>query len=132
MTTDDVDQIRDLLGAYETSLNRSDAAAAAALYAADGMFYPYNLPTAAGHDQLLAAYEQTFATIRLDISFTVHDELVDGDLAFATTGSKGEVTVLAENVTVPEENRELFVFARASGQWKIARYMFNKSAVPAA
>jgi hypothetical protein len=29
--------------------------------------------------------------------------------------------------TVPEENRELFVFEKIDGVWKIARYMFNKT-----
>lgn len=33
----------------------------------------------------------------------------------------------AQNLTIPEENRELFVFKKESGAWKIARYMFNKS-----
>jgi hypothetical protein len=37
------------------------------------------------------------------------------------------VTVLAAGVTAPEANRELFVFVRESGDWKIGRYMFNKS-----
>jgi hypothetical protein len=29
-----------------------------------------------------------------------------------------------------EENREVFVFTRADGAWRIARYMFNKPASP--
>ena len=38
----------------------------------------------------------------------------------------------ADGTTAPEENRELFVFARHAGEWKISRYMFNKtSAEPA-
>ncbi len=50
----DEQQIRDLLSAYEKALNTSDAEAAAAVYAGDGVFYPYNLPTAAGTEELLA------------------------------------------------------------------------------
>ena len=48
-------------------------------------------------------------------------------IAFARTGSKGTVTVLADGTTAPEENRELFVFQKEDGVWKIARYMFNKT-----
>jgi hypothetical protein len=29
---------------------------------------------------------------------------------------------------MPESNRELFVFARKAGTWRIARYLFNKAA----
>jgi len=119
-------QIRELLTAYEASLNTSDAAAAAALYAPDGEFYPHNLPTAAGAD-VRAAYEQIFAAIKLDIAFTVHEVVVSGDVAWATTGSAGQVTVLEPGLTAPEANRELFTFARVNDTWKIARYMFNKT-----
>jgi uncharacterized protein (TIGR02246 family) len=131
-TTEDADEIRGLLAAYEQAVNSSDATAAVELYAPDGVFYPYNAPTAAGHEHLLATYEQIFSALRLSITFTIHEIGVDGDLAFATTSSAGEATVLAQNVTAPEENRELFTFTHTGGQWKIARYMFNKAAPPAA
>lgn len=130
-TTDEA-QIRELLAAYEQALNTSDAAAAVEVYAAGGVFYPYNLPTATGRDELLASYRQIFETIRLEIAFDVHEVVVQGDLAYATTGSKGQVTVLAEDLTVPEENREVFVFTRTDGPWKVSQYMFNKSAAPGA
>lgn len=125
-TQTSTDQIQSVLNAYESSLNTSDAKAAAALYTEDGTFYPHNLPTATGSG-IEDAYRSIFEAIRLEIAFTVHEIVVDGDLAFATTGSSGRVTVLAEDLTVPEENRELFVFARVDGQWRIHRYMFNKS-----
>lgn len=118
-------QITELLATYEKALNTADAASAASLYAADGVFYPHNVPTATGA-QIFGSYEQIFNTINLDIAFTIHEIVIDGDIAFATTGSKGEVTVLEPGITVPEENRELFVFVREAGAWKIGRYMFNK------
>jgi ketosteroid isomerase-like protein len=112
--------------ASAASLNAADAASAASLYAADGVFYPHNVPTGAGAE-ILGSYEQIFNTIKLDIAFTIHEIVVDGDTAFATTGSKGQVTVLELGITAPEANRELFVFVREAGDWKIGRYMFNKS-----
>lgn len=124
----DEQQIRDLLDAYETALNTSDADAAVAVYATDGAFYPYNLPTAAGSDDLLASYRQIFETIELDITFEVHEVVISGSVAFATTTSRGHVTVREPGLTLAEENREIFVFAVSDGAWKIARYMFNKSA----
>lgn len=88
---------------------------------------PTNAPTATGTTELRAAYEHVFSTIKLAIDFSIDEIVVDGDLAFATTGSKGRVTILSEKVTAPEENRELFVFQKVDGVWKIARYMFNKT-----
>lgn len=125
-TSTDRTRITELLETYEKALNAADAASAASLYAADGVFCPHNLPTAAGVE-ILGSYEQIFATISLAIAFTIHEIVVDGDTAFAVTESKGEVTVLELGITAPEANRELFVFVREAGDWKIGRYMFNKT-----
>ena len=125
MSTDTI-QITELLATYEQALNASDSVGAASLYAADGVFYPYNLPAAVGAE-LVSSYEQIFDTIKLQIAFVIHEVVVDGDLAFATTESKGQVTVLEPGITAPEANREIFVFVREAGVWKIGRYMFNKS-----
>ncbi len=48
-------------------------------------------------------------------------------MAFAVTSSKGTVKIQANGVEVPEANRELFVFEKVNDEWKIARYMFNKT-----
>ena len=64
---------------------------------------------------------------RVVLPVTIHEIVVDGDTAFAITESKGEVTVLGPGITAPEANRELFVFVREAGDWKIGRYMFNKT-----
>ena len=121
------EQIRSILDRYEVALNASDVDAVLELYAADGVFTPANAPTAAGTTAVRAAYEHVFSTIKLDIAFSINEIVVDENVAFATTGSKGQVTILSENVTAPEENRELFVFQKINGVWKIARYMFNKT-----
>lgn len=125
-TSTDQARITELLISYQNALNAADAASAAALYAADGAFYPHNLPTAVGA-KILSSYAQIFDTIRLDVAFAIHEIVVDGDTAFAITESKGEVTVLEPDITAPEANRELFVFVREAGEWKIGRYMFNKA-----
>ena len=127
MTTEtDIDQIRELLSAYQDALNASDAETAASLYASDGVFLPYQLPSSSG-DEVLAAYRAIFGAIKLDVAFTIDDLTVEGDTGHALTRSKGKVTVLADATITPEENRELFVFGRRDGDWKITRYMFNKT-----
>jgi ketosteroid isomerase-like protein len=66
--------------------------------------------------------------MRLTIAFDVHEVVVSGDLAYATTGSKGAITSFSTNETVAAQSRELFVFARMDSGWRIARYMFNRLA----
>ena len=115
-----------MLSTYQDALNASDAEGAASLYGSDGVFLPYQVPTSSG-DEILGAYQAIFGAIKLDVAFTIDDVSVDGDTAHALTRSKGKVTVLADGTTTPEENRELFVFGRRDGEWKIIRYMFNKT-----
>jgi uncharacterized protein (TIGR02246 family) len=119
-------QIRRLLGTYERSLNESDAALAASCYSDDGVFMPTSLPTAAG-PQVLPAYVETFAKIRLDVRFAI-DELVvaNENMAYALTRSSGVQTTLATGEQSRESNREVFIFARREDAWKISRYLFNK------
>ena len=123
----EVQEIQTLLDRYEGALNASDVDAVIELYADDGIFMPSSAPTAAGIESVRAAYEYVFGTIKLNVAFTVEEIVVDGSIAFARTGSKGTVTILADGTTAPEENRELFVFQKQDGVWKIARYMFNKT-----
>jgi ketosteroid isomerase-like protein len=75
-----------------------------------------------------AAYEGIFRIVHLDVTFTI-DELVvaSDDIAYALTRSNGTQTVLAAGTQSAESNREVFIFGREDGAWKIARYMFNKS-----
>jgi len=120
-------EIQQLLEAYKVTLNTSNASEAAALYTKEGVFMPTQAPTAIGQEQLKASYEFIFTQIQLNVEFYIEEIQVEGNLAFATTSSKGTTLIHANSVTVPEENRELFVFEKENGTWKIARYMFNKT-----
>lgn len=120
-------EIEGLLAQYKTSLNTSSAALAQSLYAKDGVFMPTGAPSAIGSAEILKSYEFIFSQIQLNIEFYIDEIVVDGNFAFATTSSKGTTLIHANGETVPEENRELFVFEKIDGSWKIARYMFNKT-----
>jgi uncharacterized protein (TIGR02246 family) len=118
--------IEKLLFSYRDALNASDVSRVLPLYTEDGVFMPSNAPTAAGQEQVKAAYEFVFKAIQLHIEFYIDEIVLHGDYAFARTTSKGTTLIHATGETVPEENRELFVLQKANGQWKISRYMFNK------
>src|SRR5437867_3153019 len=121
------EQLRALLATYETSLNAGDGGRIEQLYAEDGVFMPAGFPTASGRSAVRGAYDAVFSNIRIAIHFTVDELTVKGDVAYARTHSAGTATVVATGASGPEKNRELFVFARGPGGWKVARYMFNKA-----
>ncbi|HNJ53765.1 MAG TPA: SgcJ/EcaC family oxidoreductase [Saprospiraceae bacterium] len=118
--------IEKLLFTYRDALNASDVNKVLPLYTSDGVFMPSNAPSAIGLEQVKTAYEFVFRSIQLNIEFFIDEIEISGDFAFARTSSKGTTLIHASGQTVPEENRELFVLQKINGEWKIARYMFNK------
>ena len=120
-------KIEYLLSEYQKSLNNSDAKLAQSLYTKDGIFMPTEAPSGIGSEGILKSYEYVFSQIQLNIEFFIEEIEVEGNMAFAVTSSKGTVKIHANGVEVPEANRELFVFEKVDGEWKIARYMFNKT-----
>jgi uncharacterized protein (TIGR02246 family) len=120
-------KIEELLYEYQKALNTSDAKLAQSLYTKDGIFMPTEAPSGIGSENILKSYEYVFSQIELNIEFFIEEIQVEGDMAFAVTSSKGTVKILVNGVVAPEANRELFVFEKVDGKWKIARYMFNKT-----
>lgn len=120
-------KIEELLDKYQKSLNTSDAKLAQSLYTKDGVFMPTQAPSGIGSEGILKSYEYVFSQIQLNIKFFIEEIQVEGNMAFAVTSSQGTVKIHANGVEAPEANRELFVFEKVDGEWKIARYMFNKT-----
>lgn len=130
-TENDQASICKLLAIYEQSLNTSDADLAASCYTSDGVFMPTTLPTATGTQALKDSYQAIFGNIQLNVKFSIDELVVTSDslFAYALTQSKGHVTIKATGDKPEEANREIFIFAKDADneEWKIARYMFNKS-----
>lgn len=128
MQKQDTAAIEALLQTYKKALNTSDAALAQRLYTKGGVFMPSEAPSAIGSEPILQSYQFIFTQIQLNVEFYIDEIVVQGEFAYAVTSSKGTTLVHATGATIPEANRELFVFEKVNGEWKIARYMFNKSA----
>jgi len=127
MHKEEKNKIEELLSTYQKSLNTSDAKLAQSLYVKDGVFMPTEAPSGIGAEGILKSYEFVFSQIQLNIEFFIEEIEVEGNMAFAVTSSKGTVKIHANGIEAPEANRELFVFEKVDGEWKIARYMFNKT-----
>jgi uncharacterized protein (TIGR02246 family) len=119
------DEIRELLKDYERALDAGDAGLATRCYMKDGISIGAGFPTLFGPD-MPAAYAQMFKTVKMSVTFAV-DEVVapTNDFAWALTRSQGTQENLQTGQKQPESNREMFIFGREDGQWKIARYIFN-------
>ena len=94
-------------------------------YAAGAIFMPTTLPTVVGA-ALRGWYAKFFEATKMDVTFTIDEVVVSGTVAYALTRSHGTQTMLARGTASPESNREVFIFAREDGAWKISRYLFNK------
>jgi uncharacterized protein (TIGR02246 family) len=126
--SDDEAEIRALLETYEGALNQSDPVLAAACYTSDGVFMPTTSPTIRGA-ALDDGYAALFGQIRLLVAFTIDELVVASELtAYAMTRSNGTQVVTATGEESAESNRELFIFSKREGSWKISRYLFNKPA----
>jgi len=68
--------------------------------------------------QLLQTYERSLDTSDAELAASLYTD----DAVFMPTALP-----TATGETTAEANRELFVFHRVDGSWKIARYMFNKA-----
>jgi uncharacterized protein (TIGR02246 family) len=125
-------QIESVLSTYETALNTSNTDSVMTLYAEDGVFMPQQYPPAVGAEEVRAAYDTVFSTIKLKVAFDIVEVVqMAPDWAFARTNSAGTVKVLANGEGGPEYNKELFVLHRVkNGDWKIARYAFSATNPP--
>ena len=114
------------LRAYQPALHDADPAAVPPLYAPDGIFMqPYG-PSAIGKDAIREAYEADFGAFRLNVRFDIAELVIMApEWAFVRTNSAGTNTIAATHSQSAEGNQELFIFHKADGKWRIARYSFS-------
>ncbi len=125
----DTQQIVDLLKTYETAANSSDHEALGAIYTKDAVLFPDRFEAFEGAEAIMGFYQMAFSALTLKIEFAIDPKqiILAGETAYATTTSIGTRYIIEADQTVPEINRELWVFNKAASEWKIARYCFNKS-----
>lgn len=123
-------KIVNVLKSYEMFANESDYEALGALYTEDSILLPDRFDMFVGVQNITGFYQYAFSALTLDLVFNIDPAniVVSGDTAYATTDSTGTRYLKETGMTVPEVNRELWVFEKVDGEWKIARYCFNKSA----
>ncbi len=130
---EEIVEITHVLKEYEKALNTSDAKLALSLYGSDPIAMPQGAPAFAGREKVRAAYDGFFTTLKLNVTFQIHEIVgMGGDLAYVRTTSGGQQEILATHTTSREANNELFIFRKEDGHWKIHRYLFATSNPPSA
>jgi uncharacterized protein (TIGR02246 family) len=124
--------IINVIESYEKSLNASDAQGALALYGEDPIFMPQYSVALIGREAVKNGYDHVFNTLKLNVTFTIHEVVEMGDLAYVRTTSAGKTEILAQKTSVKEGNNELFIFRQEDGKWKIHRYLFASTNPPEA
>jgi uncharacterized protein (TIGR02246 family) len=127
----DENAVASVLKDYETALNRCDTAAVLKLYAADSVFMPQHSPSSVGAAAVRKAYDAVFAAITLGVEFQIAEiRQLAPDWVLARTNSAGTTKNHATGAASPEANKELFLFQKIYGVWKIARYCFSTTNPP--
>ena len=123
-TSGDPAQLLTIMERYAVALRWNNVDALVALYTADGVFMRENLPPAVGTEALRAAYQQVFATLKLDMRFDIQQTEVSNDVAWLRATSKGRIRTLATGVDTEESFNSLLIFGRERGAWKIRCYLY--------
>lgn len=126
-SSNDKQAIEKLIRNYGEAINSSDVSKVLEVYTTDGVLMPLGAATATGAEELKGTYEYVFNTVKLNLEFTILEITVDKNYAIVRSESSGTTTILASDESVPDAYRELFVVKKQNGEWKITRYMYNKS-----
>jgi uncharacterized protein (TIGR02246 family) len=126
-STSEKADVEKLVKDYFAALNSSDASKVVSLFTADGVLLAPGAPTATGSEQVKGTFQYVFDNFKYSLNVTIGEVVVDKDYAFVASTSKGSFVIKSSNQTVEDDFRETFVLKKVNGQWKIARYMYNKS-----
>jgi uncharacterized protein (TIGR02246 family) len=109
---------------YVAGENAGDAAAIAALWAADGILMPNHAPAVQGSQAIQAYYQAEAEQGKTELSVTGEETIISGDWAF----DRGKFTIKLTTAsgTVEDQGKYIVLLSRqADGSWKVARLIFN-------
>jgi uncharacterized protein (TIGR02246 family) len=124
---DDPARLVAIMDSYATGLRANNVEALIALYASNGVFMRDNMPAVVGRDALRAAYREVFATLKVDLAFTIQETEVAGDMAWLRATSSGRIRSLATGMESAESFNLVVIFRREAGAWKIRNYIYASS-----
>jgi uncharacterized protein (TIGR02246 family) len=119
--------LQKIMDSYAAALNAGDVEALVGLYSPKGVFMREEMKAIVGQDAIHAAYKEVFATLKINLQFTVREAEEAGDMAWLRSVSKGTVKVVATGVEAKQGYNQLVVFRKAGGAWKIRAYLYGSN-----
>ncbi len=124
-----VQQIKNTLITYQNAMAKADTDAIMALFRDDAIIEFQDKPTLQGKAAIRQSYVAAFSLMDFKgIDYIPTSIEVYGDAAIVRTTHPAGATVYhkARSVTLPDRNREVFVFKRQGRDWLISYYMYNQ------
>jgi uncharacterized protein (TIGR02246 family) len=128
---DTAGDLQKIMEKYAAALKADDVETLVGLYSPKGVFMRDEMKAVVGQDALRAAYKEIFATLKVDLQFTVREAEEAGDMAWLRGVSKGTVKIVKTGVEAKQGYNQLVVFRKEGGAWKIRAYLYGAdSAAP--
>jgi uncharacterized protein (TIGR02246 family) len=124
---DTVSDLQKIMDRYAAALGSGDVEALVGLYSPKGVFMREEMKAVVGQDALRAAYKEIFATLKVDLQFTIREAEESGDMAWLRGVSKGTVKILKTGVEAKQGYNQLVVFRKEGGAWKIRAYLYGSN-----
>ena len=125
--SDDPARLVAIMDGYAAALRANNVEALVALYASNGVFMRDNMPAVVGREALRTAYREVFATLKVDLGFTIQETEVSGDMAWLRATSSGRIRTIATGMESAEAFNLVVIFRREAGAWKIRNYIYASS-----
>ncbi len=126
-TTEEQPAIEQLIFSYQDAFNAADISSTVASYASDGTLMANNAPTVKGQQQITASFEFLLKAAEINVQYVIDEIMVNGEHAYARTHSTVQTVVKANGERISLENKEIFLFRKRNGEWKISHYIFNNT-----
>jgi ketosteroid isomerase-like protein len=124
---DTVSDFQKIMDKYAAALKAGDVDTLVGLYSPNGVFMREEMKAVVGQDALRAAYKEVFASLKVDLQFTIREAEESGDMAWLRGVSKGTVKILKTGVEEKQAYNQLVVFRNEGGAWKIRAYLYGSN-----
>jgi uncharacterized protein (TIGR02246 family) len=126
-SSDDPARLVAIMDSYAAGLRANNVEALVGLYTSNGVFMRDNMPAVVGREALRAAYREVFATLKVELKFTIQETEVSGDMAWLRATTAGRLKVLSSGVESDDAFNLVVIFRREAGAWKIRNYIYATS-----
>jgi uncharacterized protein (TIGR02246 family) len=124
---DTASDFQKIMDKYAAALTAGDVETLVGLFSPKGVFMRDEMKAVVGQDALRAAYKEIFATLKVDLQFTIREAEESGDMAWLRSVSKGTVKILKTGVETKQGYNQLIVFRKEAGAWKIRAYLYGSN-----